>query len=140
MFAVSVGLTCVQSSRCAAAGVAVVLSDLSEEAEGLLQVLLQEHVVFVVVAEGSGQISDQRNVFLRVLHPDPGARPSPRHMSIQTRAVSAEARITAGWTEPITLQQQQQAARARACVCQCINTHLNTHSLSPSHTHTASSR
>lgn len=56
----------------------MVLSELPEEGEGLLVVLLQEEVVFVVVTEGSGQISDQRAVFLRVLHPDPGARPSAR--------------------------------------------------------------
>ncbi len=65
-------------------------------------------------------------------------RVSPRHISVQTRAVSAEARITAEWTEPITLQQQQQpAARARVCVSALTHKHSHTfiHSHTPTHTH-----
>lgn len=60
----------------------MILSDLSEEVDGLLQVLLQEDVVFVVVVEGSGQISEQRTCFLRVLHPDPGPEPGATRVCV----------------------------------------------------------
>ncbi len=119
----------------------MVLSDLSEEGEGLLQVLLQEHVVFVVVVEGSGQISDQRAVFLRVLHPGPGARPSARESASHIRTNArcfCRGPDHRGMDRTDNVTTTTTASGARACVCQCTNTQTLTHihSLTHSHTHT----
>jgi len=102
----------------------VVLPDLPEERDGLLQVLLQEEVVFVVVTEGSGQISEKWTCFLRVLHRDPGPEPEPEpgvcvYECVCVTYPSKQARITAGWTEPT---QHNNNTNTSACVS-VSNTH-----------------